>query len=351
MSKHTSQVIRPLSGTFERITTTLDVVSLSNGSRPPIPVPDKEGVKVNIRHELEKITGGPFEIKVGFEWKDLTEILKECEVMLQDVAFSIFVRSRRLGTGHLAYSKALDEVQQDLDSDSNELVVNLRNQENPNECPIRSTSEGFEIHTVLTLARTLKRKPGTLDPYRKHAILASRVIDFSPRVEGGNDYEIKPLTKDIRREKGIGSEAWIWVEIDKEALFDADKKEFGQLIETYVDERVRSHIRTSPNSPLSKLMIQQTFVQIINQFVMNVSDSLKENDYEWEDLADRLVGVFCSGLASSLRASDELNHKERLFAAIKDSPEKVVQKLQQIVDIPATFELLTQEELTQEEVE
>lgn len=203
---------------------------------------------------------------------------------------------------------------------------------------LRTPSGGCDITAYICLADELE--PAPLRPHRRGTWLGR--VQFNLRTELGElGFTPRPLTPEVRSRHGLDQDAVRLVVVDDESLLG---DQTDDIVELYVDEELLGHLSMAADSPASRALQRQLFVDVVVAIVLatqRVADFDQRSIAELDDtVVGRLVDVLTGRKAKN--ESDELyqQRRETQLAVLKKHPEVFIANLEALAQPRADWKSL-----------
>ena len=239
MARERTMLILPFEDVYTELWQALDSTMLSIGGTPY--QPGHHSVTASV---LAQAVDSPVQVALDIDTEAVRDLATEAGLGDSDIRVSVVTQSQFTNLFNNAFTAQLSE---DIDFP---LSIDVRCPDRPDLDPVRAAHSGFVVRAVLTLDKERSLHPGTLAPYRKHAILSEASFRIAPSGDAGVGLEIYPLNSVFREAEHIPKDVLVYLRPDDSPL---SASVLADATRVYLDSEVLNRIKVDPGHPDTKL--------------------------------------------------------------------------------------------------
>lgn len=191
---------------------------------------------------------------------------------------------------------------------------------------LKAPHHGCTIEFVVFLdAEAPRGRP--LVPYRHGTWLCRSTFKFGGVLDGIGFRPI-PLTDDLRRELGVGSETVRFARRNPFGVGLVESRTFDDYLEFYYDEKTLQAISAAPRTPQAVKIQTEIFLAAIEFVVMEVTRSGDLDGVGWDELGGSLIELLIRGIGDEASATE----LRRWLECLTSTPLEFIAKWEELVD-------------------
>jgi hypothetical protein len=263
--------------------------------------------------------------------RGLLDGLVEATLEPADVEFVVLTSTKYLKMVDIVFRLSVDRLEELT------RVVDLVRAGRPRA--LHAARGGCDIDVTVILTRTLEPQP--LKAWRKGTWLARTRYRVSSEL-GQLGFTPRPLTQEVRDDKGLPADTIRYVELEAEVVFDADPQ--PDDLSVYIDETVLARMSASPGSTAATVFQQQVFLDAVSAIVRVALLQWDELEHETIDTLEGTLLRRLVDLAAGVQQGegDRARHhrREAMLDLLRRSPDRFLAVVEAQVGIKKNIDEL-----------